>query len=66
MDITKPKRKKKTTDAGRAKKAKKKSVVRLNVDVPRDVYTKLRNKTFEQETTISAQINTLIRNYVAR
>lgn len=71
MKIGKPKRKKTTRKAANtAPRAKEKATggdtVRLNVNVPREIYRQLRIKAAEKETSVSVAVIGLIENYIAR
>ena len=69
MRIKKPQRKKfskKTTGTAAEKLAKSGGTIRLNVNVPREMYRQLRIKAAEKETSVSRAVIGLIENYVAR
>lgn len=69
MRIEKPKRKKsskKTTGTTTKKAAKSRDTVRLNVNMPREIYRQLRIKAAENDTSVSRAVIGLIENYVAR
>ena len=70
MEIKKPGRKKnKATELVMPPKGKmgsERDTVRLNVNVPRDMYRALRIKAAENDTSVSRAVIGLIENYVTR
>lgn len=63
---TKASKKKDSTAPAGKKKTAANDTIRLNVNVPREMYRQLRIKAAEKETSISRSVIGLIENYVAK
>lgn len=73
MQISKPKRKKSggndtatSPDTPSKNTAARGETVRLNVNVPKEMYRQLRIKAAEKDTSVSRAVIGLIENYVTR